>query len=67
MENSWIQAMWGTQGQRERREDIAESNQQKVLAHLFLVNLCFVVLIIHVEGTEIGETEGVGATLATLQ
>ncbi len=67
MEFFWIQAMWGTQGQRERKEDIAESNQQKVLAHLYLVNLCFVVLMIHGEETEIGETEGVGATLATLQ
>lgn len=67
MENSWTQAMWGTQGQRERKGDIAESNQQKVLAYLFLVNLCFVALIIHSEGTEIGETEGVGTTLATLQ
>lgn len=67
MENSWKQAMWGTQGQRERKGNITESNQKKVLAHLFLVNLCFVVLMIHGEGTEIGKTEGVGATLATLQ
>lgn len=50
---------------REGKKEVKE--RQKVPAHLFLVNLCFVALMIPSEGTKMGKVEGVDATLAMLQ